>query len=89
MELHKDCALLIKLFIFLDGDVLFNVKNNVSTIVFPVTYILFESLFSFKRLLAAQSVGQKYKLLISSIVNLLNSSGNGYFNLCVLSPAYT
>ena len=89
MKLHKDLDFLIKVFIFFDGVVLFNVKYNVSTIVLPVTYILDDSLFSFKRLLAAQSVGQKYKVVISSIVIRLNSSGNGYFKLCVLSPAST
>ena len=43
--------------------------------------------FSFRRLLAAQFVDAKYKLLNISIDFLLNSSGKGENKLWVLSPA--
>ena len=77
MDLHNDLDFSINAFKSLEGDVLLRVNCNESTIVFPVIKILFEFLFSFKRLLAAHSVGAKYKVLKSSIVNLLNSSGKG------------
>ena len=75
--MHSDFAFLINFFIFLDFKVLFRVICNVSTMVFPVKKILLEFLYSFKRLLAAHSVGAKYKELKSSIETLLNSSGKG------------
>ena len=87
--MHNDFAFSINFFIFLDGIVLLRVSFNTSTTVFPVTKILLEFLFSFKRLLAAQLVGAKYKVLISSIDFLLNSSGKGKYKLCVRSPAST
>ena len=66
---------------------LLRVSFKTSTIVFPVTKILLEFLFSSKRLFAAQYVGAKYKVLMSSIDILLNSSGKGKYKLCVRSPA--
>ena len=87
--MHNDFALFINAFILSDGEVLLRVNCNRSTTVFPVIKILLEFLFSFNRLLAAHSVGAKYKLLISSIDILLNSSGKGEFKLCVRSPAST
>lgn len=87
--IHKDSALSINFLIFSDGEILFKVNCNISTTVFPVIKILFEFLFSFKRLLAAQNVGAKYKVLTSSIDILLNSSGKGEYKLFVLNPAST
>ena len=65
--LHKDLDLSIKFSIYLDGLVLLRVIFNESTTVLPVTNILLEGLFSFKRLLADHSVGAKYNVLRSSI----------------------
>ena len=88
-DMHNDFAFSINFFIFSDGEVLLRVYCNTSTTVFPVIKILFEFLFSFKRLLAAHSVGEKYSVLISSIEILFNSSGKGKYKLFVLSPAST
>ena len=55
--------LAIKFSKYWEGEVLFKVKYKESTTVFPVTKILLSFIFSLKRLLAAQSVDAKYKLI--------------------------
>ena len=57
--------------------------------MFPVTKILWEFLFSLKRLFAAISVEAKNNSDISSMAIRLNSSGKGEYKLWVLSPAST
>jgi len=87
-SLHNDFSFSIN-FIFLDEEVLLKVNWNTSTPVFPVTKKLLEFLFCFNRLHATQSVVSRYKVLISSIVTLLNSSGKGKYKLFVRSHVST